>query len=103
MGITQKEYDKKAYELKQEKRDLELEIKQLDNADEKFAVTVQYLLDLCSRAHELFKSSKPAQKRQLINFVLSNLALDEEKLDYDLNKPFDVIAQASKSSKWYTR
>lgn len=102
-SITQKEYDKKAYELKQEKKDLEAEIKQFDDADEKFAITVQYLLDLCSNAHKLFKEANPTQKRQLINFVLSNLTLDKEKLDYDLNKPFDVIAQASKSSDWCTR
>lgn len=102
-SITQKEYDKKATELKQEKKDLELEIKQFDDADEKFAITVQYLLDICSKAHELFISSKPEQKRQLINFVLSNLSLDGERLHYDLNKPFDVIAQSSKSSEWYTR
>lgn len=102
-SITQNTYDEKAYELKQEKKDLELEIKQFDDADDKFVMTVQYLLDLCSRAHELFKSSKPEQKRQLINFVLSNLTLDKEKLDYDLNKPFDAIVQSANRSEWYTR
>lgn len=101
-SITQNEYDKKATELKQEKKDLELEIQQFDNADETFAITVQYLLDLCSKAHELFKSSKAEQKRQLINFVLSNLEIDGERLHYGLNKPFDVIAQSCKSSEWYT-
>jgi hypothetical protein len=92
-SITQEIYDKKASSLQQEKKDLEVRIKQFDNADDKFAITVQYLLELSSRAYDLFKSSKPQQKRQPINFVLSNLALDGEKLHYDLNKPFDAILQ----------
>ncbi|GAH39274.1 unnamed protein product, partial [marine sediment metagenome] len=74
-SITQSEYDKKAYELKQSQHDLDLKLKQHTEADEKFGITVNYLLNLASRAYELFESSKIEQKRQLINFLLSNLRL----------------------------
>ena len=101
--ITQDTYNKKAHTLKQEKKDLEIKIGQFDDADEKFAITVHYLLKLSSRAYDLFKSPKPQQKRQLMNFVFSNLTLDGEKLHYDLNRPFDAIVQSADCPSWYTR
>ncbi len=100
-SITQDEYDKKAYKLKQDKEDLKLQLAQLDDADEKFSITVQYLLNLSSRAYEIFQSSKVEQKRQLINFVLSNLLLEGDKLHYELHKPFDAIVKCSERSDWY--
>jgi len=98
--ITQDEYDKKAYELKQSQYDLDLKLKQYTEADEKFGITVNYLLNLASRAYELFESSKIEQKRQLINFLLSNLRLKGKTLLYDVNKPFDAILNANKCSDW---
>jgi hypothetical protein len=79
------------YELKQLQYDLESRLRQHTEADEKFAITVNYLLNLASTAYELFESSKIEQKRQLINFLLSNLRLRGEKLEYALNKPFDAL------------
>ncbi len=70
---------------------MEFKLKQHTEADEKFGITVNYLLNLASRAHELFESSKIEQKRQLINFLLSNLQLRGKKLEYKLKKPFDVL------------
>jgi hypothetical protein len=49
------------------------------------------LLNICSRAPELFESSKVEQKRQLINFLLSNLKLRGKTLEFELKKPFDVL------------
>ena len=98
--ITKDEYDKKAYELKQSQYDLNLKLKQYTEADEKFGITVNYLLDLASRACELFESSKIEQKRQLINFLLSNLRLKGKTLLYDVNKPFDAILNSNKCSEW---
>lgn len=101
--ITQDEYTEKIRPIKQQIKDLQLQIQQFDDADEKFVITVQYLIELCSRAYEIFKSSKVEQQRQLLKFVFSNLSLDGKRLHYDLNKPFDVIAQSAKCSDWYTR
>ncbi|HHT78492.1 MAG TPA: recombinase family protein [Actinobacteria bacterium] len=99
-SITQSEYDKKAYELKQTQYELEAKLKKHTEADEKFSITVNYLLNLASRAYELFESSKIEQKRQLINFLLSNLRLRGKTLLYDCNKPFDAILNANKCSNW---
>jgi len=58
------------------------------------------LLDITSRAYELFQSSKVDQKRRLISFLLSNLELESGKLVYKLKEPFDAILQANESKEW---
>jgi len=63
-------------------------------------MTLISLLNLCSRAPELFKSSKVEQKRQLINFLLSNLKLRGKKLEFKLKKPFDVLVNLDYRSNW---
>ena len=75
-------------------------IEQYTKADKDFAITVTYLLDLASRAYELFQSSKVDQKRQLLNFVLSNLRLEGKKLLYDLKKPFDSMLVCAENKDW---
>lgn len=99
-SITQDEYDKKATELKQRQYELNISKKQHTKADEDFAVTVSYLLDLSARAYKLFESSNVDQKRELINFVVSNLKLEGKKLLFDLKQPFDAIYSANIHSNW---
>ena len=99
-SITQNEYDKKAVELKDRQYKIDAKLKQYTEADGNFIVTVSYLLDLASRARDLFLSSKVDQKRKLISFVLSNVSLEGKKLVYKLNEPFDAIVQANKELNW---
>ena len=102
-SITVDEYDRKAHSLKQRQKELEVLQKQYTDADEKFMITVNYLLDLASRASELFESSKVDQKRALLNFTLSNLVLNNKKLEFTLRKPFDAMVSAHDRSDWLGR
>ncbi len=63
-------------------------------------MTLISLLNICSKALELFESSKVEQKRQLINFLLSNLQLRGKKLEYTLKKPFDALIDLDYRSIW---
>ena len=85
--ITQDEYDKKARELKEKQYKLMDKLKSITEADENYSMTLISLLNICSKAPELFNSSKVEQKRQLINFLLSNLQLRGKKLEYKLKNP----------------
>jgi len=101
--ITQDEYDKKAYELKNRQYELNDQLKKIIEADENYSMTLISLLNICSKAPELFRSSKVEQKRQLINFLLSNLQLRGKKLEYTLKKPFDVLVDLDYRSNWLGR
>ncbi len=100
-SITQSEYDEKAKQLREQLYDLNQKEKAHIEADEKYAITVNYLLNLAHRAHDLFESSKVDQKRALINFALSNLQWDGVKLHFELRKPFDAVLAANQSRMWF--
>ena len=72
----------------------------MDRASEEYYITAAYILNLASKAHTLFKSSKVDEKRLLLNFVLSNCVLDGDKLRYDLKKPFDGIFSLASRQQW---
>lgn len=86
--------------MKDKQYKVDAKLKQYTEADGNFIITVSYLLDIASRARDLFLSSKVDQKRKLISFVLSNLSLEGKKLVYNLKEPFDAILQANKSKIW---
>jgi site-specific DNA recombinase len=98
--ITQDEYDKKDYELKNRRYELNDKLKRVIEADENYSITLITLLNICSRAPELFESSKVEQKRQFINFLLSNLNLRGKTLEFGLKKPFDVLVNLDYRSNW---
>ncbi len=68
-------------------------------------IGASYLLDVCSRAVELFdaESTKVEQKRYLLDFILSNATLYGEKLQFTLKEPFEAVINIQKTGKWYPR
>ena len=98
--ITQNEYDKKARELKGRETEIALHIEQHRNGEGAFRTTRESLISLASRAAELFDRSKTEQKRQLIAFMFSNLALKGEKLEFSLRSPFNPMVKRETYSGW---
>ena len=72
----------------------------LQDAEDNYYLTTKYLLNLANRAKDLFESSKPEEKRQLLNVVLLNPCLDNEKLCYAYKKPFDILANSNDRHLW---
>ena len=52
------------------------------------------LLHLAHRAHDLFERQEPAQKRRLLNFLLSNCVWKAGVLTAEYRQPFDMLALA---------
>lgn len=100
-SITEEEYTKKAYEMKQRQYEIDDQLKQYTKADEEFAISVSYLLNISMKAYDLYQSSNVEEKRQLIGFMLSNLRLKGNKLLWDYKKPFDALAFANTHSIWF--
>ncbi len=98
--ITSDEYDKFIKKFKQEECEQIESLQDHSKADEAFLLTSSYLLDLASRAYDLFMSSQPAQKNALLKFVLANVKADGEKLYVQLKNTFAGILLANKSNNW---
>lgn len=99
-SITKDEYDKKSLELRTEQTNIRNRLSGIDKADEKFAITLEYLVSLAARASDLFKSSKTEEKRQLIKYVFSNFEIDGKNVGFSIRKPFDKLLNLSKGQDW---
>jgi len=96
-------FNKKLKEWKEKQAEIREEMERYDQADEKFYLTANIVLNLAQKALEIFKSSEVSEKRQLLNFLLQNLKLQGKKLLFELKTPFNTVLQASKCSNLLRR
>lgn len=99
-SITDSEYDKFYNRLRDQLIEVETRLGQLEDADENYFKTVNCLLKLVSKAHELFLSSEVEERRLLIKLVLSNLRIGGENVLYEAQKPFDLISKNEDCTFW---
>lgn len=57
------------------------------------------LLELAQRAHLLFENQPPAEKRRLLDFVLSNCTWKDGELEPEYRNPFDLLAFAASADR----
>lgn len=79
---------------------MQAKLANLQNADEEYYLTAQYLVEIASRAKELFISSEPEEKRLILKMAFQNLELDGKIVRYDWKKPFDKIAFYASRPAW---
>ena len=91
MRITESDYDRFYVSLRDKLTDLNIQLSKLQEAEDNYYITAKYILDLSTRAYDLFKSSEVEEKRQLIKLILSNLRLSGKNLVFNAAKPFDLI------------
>ena len=68
------------------------------DADKTSLITVKTVLDLAKRAKEIYESSKVEEKRQILNFVFSNLEMKNKKAILTPREPFDKLIAVSDHS-----
>jgi site-specific DNA recombinase len=95
-------FEKMVKDIENKQKTILDDLEDHSNGDKAFVIGASYILDVCSRADELFdaEGTELAQKRYLISFVLTNMTLDGEKLDFTLVEPFNAIADLVKSANW---
>jgi site-specific DNA recombinase len=80
-SITKDAYDKKALLLKQGQIEISSKMEGLARSDENFYETLPALLDIASRAHELFESSEIEKKRKIINMLIPNFEIRDKNIE----------------------
>ncbi|MEM9650436.1 MAG: hypothetical protein AAF969_18330, partial [Bacteroidota bacterium] len=98
--IPMEDYHAKRASLMDKREHTDNLIKRNRAGDEGFKNAIISLVSLSSDAYELFKGSTIDQKRQLINFVFSNLQLKGTTLCYSLKKPFDQFINLTNCQEW---
>jgi DNA invertase Pin-like site-specific DNA recombinase len=105
--VSPEQYDKIIENLKSKKEQLNDRLDILTKGNGDFLITASYLLDLANRAEELFKLADEGQRSKLLGFLVSNLKLNDKKLSYTVNYPFNLLIEqkendpdGSKTSIW---
>lgn len=101
--ITVTEYDEKAKNITQQMHDLDDELVKLEQGSDGVEMTVSNLLKLAANVDELFKSSKPAVKNQILRLVVSNLKIQQKRLNFNLLEPFATLVDLDSRSVWCPR
>lgn len=93
-------YDRKYQEFRASQKETKYKIDNLNKADHEYYITASYILSLANRAYDLFLSSEPMIKRQLLKLLLQNCSIDNGSLRYTLNYPFSEIFSYTSRHKW---
>ena len=82
---------------KNEKQKLEIQMRldEYQGIDKKNLITAKEVLDLASRAYEIFQSSDIKEKRQLLNMIYQNCRLSGKNPLFELRAPFDAIIECA--------
>ena len=91
-STNKSDYDKKKQELAVERDNIQFQITKLNDANENFEITVEYLLDIDSRSYSLFKSSEIKTKRKILKLVFPNFCKRTLSLIF-FNRQFDYFRQ----------
>jgi site-specific DNA recombinase len=69
-------------------------------SDAHYLTSARIVLELSNKAYDLFLKQDSAEKRKLVNILLSNLSFDGKVLEFTLRKPFDTVMECKKSANW---
>ena len=98
--ISKEEYDEMITGLQAERRNVEVRLQRLTEADDGFNKSLSTIFALASKAHDLFKSSELEEKRRIITILFPNLEMNAEKLVFKPRKPFDVFLNLPHRPNW---
>ena len=96
--ITTETHDEIAKKIDRQQQVLNERLKKLTSDNTSFQVTASYLLDLAQRAGELFERSNYELRQKLLDYIFSNIELNDKKLSYTINDPFREIVEANKKA-----
>ena len=98
--LPEDDYIELKTELEVKKGNIKKEIELLESDDAEFEVTVSTILDIASRAYEVFKSSKQDKKRAILKLLFSNFFLSGKTLVFTVVKPFDEVLKCGERPIW---
>ena len=97
--IDQTVYENKLNRIRSSKRDVERSIHSLESGvDKKFAISAQRIIELANKAESLWKSRPEEEKLNFIKTVSSNQRANGLTVEYDLKRPFELLAEVKKKA-----
>lgn len=104
--ISEADYDRRFTDYTAQLQKLEERIAKHNKADISYYEFGHRILELAENAENLLKQAEPEEKRELVQFLLSNSKLKDGEPDFALKLPFSSIAKRAPSgtrSTWQGR
>ena len=98
-GITQHVYDEYVTSLETTQQDLNDRLKALTSDIMSFQITASHLLDLAQRAEQLFQESDGGLEQKLLEYLLSNIALNDKNCLISSIHPSNSLQRQNKRPK----
>ncbi len=99
--ISVEEWESRTAAWKADQSDLRYKLLAHDRADLRYMQEGVKLLELASRAHQIFVSTMtPAEKRETVSLVLSNPRIEDGSVRFDYNMPFAMMVNSTDSENW---
>ena len=92
--ISEDVYRSKKCELGAVQETLEERLSAHPVDDAHILIAAQHVLSAAQRAEDIFDSAEPDRKRSLLECLITSPRLDDRELIFELQEPFDVIAEA---------
>jgi DNA invertase Pin-like site-specific DNA recombinase len=96
--ITADFYDRNAAQWRNEQDRLQQLVDEHQSANRSYIDQGIMLLELANNAYDLFQKQSAAEKRRLLNFVLSNCTWRDGTLKATYRQPFDLLAVTAKTA-----
>ena len=91
--VGAQEHDEKRTTLIAERIRIETDLAEINAADLDLAATVRKIVELAASPETLYESGDAAQRRQLLEIVMSNCVASGKTLEFTLREPFATIAR----------
>lgn len=88
-------FERKSNQWREAQNNCLREIEQHQEADKSYMHEGVQLLELASKAQELFARQEPREKRRLLNFLLSNCTWEDGEVVASFRQPFDLLAETT--------
>ena len=98
--VSEQFWREKSGQWTQEKEQILAKIQGSNKPDAKVYQEGVRLLELASRAYDLYKRQDPAEKNKFLKILLSNSTLERGSVQPAYKKPFDILARGVKSKVW---
>ena len=78
-----------------------VKLEALHNTEKKYYEEGVRIIETLKNAFSLYLQQTPSEKRKMLNYLLSNCTLEDEKVSYNYNLHFSYFVNFSKSNKKY--
>ena len=101
--ITAEFYNEKRIKWTHDLDKILIKLEALHNTEKKFYEEGIRIIETLKNAYWLYKRQNNSEKRKMLNYLLSNVTLNGEKVSYDYNLPFSYFVNFDSCRKKYAR